>query len=160
MLHREPTWNRELILLSLCIMAGIIGGLVSSVIFKDRPAFAETAGQSPLLSTEGQEFGTLVQAQEIRLTDKSGNPLAVLTTSVDTGEPFLALYSKKDGKYRIMLDVVDGNPRIILRDEKAQTRLVLGGAEVMSRLKGSTERRSTSSIVMFNPDGKLTWSAP
>lgn len=156
---RRLSGNRELMLLLLCIIAGIAGGLMSSVTFKECYLIAQTTGQ-PSSSLEGQELGTLVQAHEIRLIDKAGNPLAVLTTSIDTGEPFMALYDKKDHKYRIMFDVVDGNPRIILRDEKAQTRLVLGGAEIVGKLKGTTERRATSSIVMFNPNGKLIWSAP
>ncbi|MGQ9610965.1 MAG: hypothetical protein ACUVWN_16840 [bacterium] len=143
--------KKEFILfLSASIFAGLIGGMLSSQLIFNKTAYAQ----------EEQQYGTLVQAQELRLVDKNGNPLIALAISENTGEPFLLMYSKKDNKYRFMIDIDDGNPRLIMRDKEAQTRIVLGSAEVTSKLKGTIEKKPISSIVMFDKDGKLIWSAP
>lgn len=143
--------KKEFILfLSASIFAGLIGGILSNQLIFNKTAYAQ----------EEQQYGTLVQAQELRLVDKNGNPLIALAISETTGEPFLVMYSKKDNKYRFMIDIDDGSPRLIMRDKEAQTRIVLGSAEVTSKLKGTIEKKPISSIVMFDKDGKLIWSAP
>lgn len=142
--------NEFILFLSASIFAGLIGGILSNQLIFNKTAYAQ----------EEQQYGTLVQAQELRLVDKNGNPLIALAISENTGEPFLLMYSKKDNKYRFMIDIDDGNPRLIMRDKEAQTRIVLGSAEVTSKLKGTIEKKPISSIVMFDKDGKLIWSAP
>lgn len=144
--------KKEFILfLSASVFAGLIGGIISTQLIFNRIAYAQ----------EDQQYGTLIQAQELRLVDKKGNPLIALAISETTGEPFLIIYSKKDNKYRFMVDIDgDSNPRLIMRDKEAQTRIVLGSAEVTSKLRGTIEKKPVSSIVMFDKDGKLVWSAP
>jgi len=142
--------KNNILLIALCLFAGLIGGFISNQVFNENKAFAE--GE--------QGYGTLVQAQELRLVDKNGKPVAALAISADSGDPFLAIYDKKDGNYRVMIDIVEGNPRLTLRDSSAQTRLVLGSAEVINKTKETMERRAASSIVLFDREGKLIWSAP
>lgn len=143
--------KKEFILFLLAsIFAGLIGGILSNQLIFNKTAYAQAE----------QQYDTLIQAQELRLVDKKGNPLIALATSEATGEPFLVMYSKKDNKYRFMIDIDDNNPRLIMRDKDAQTRIVLGSAEVTSKLRGTTEKKPISSIVMFDKDGKLIWSAP
>ncbi len=69
--------------LSASIFAGLIGGILSNQLIFNKTAYAQ------------EEYGTLIQAQELRLVDEKGNPLIALATSKSTGEPFLVMYSKK-----------------------------------------------------------------
>jgi hypothetical protein len=133
------------LLLIVSIVSGLIGGFASKFIFDGKTAIAQ------------EEIS--LQAQDIRLVTKDGKAMAALAISPDTGEPFLFI-NGKDGKYRLMLNIDHGSPQIILRDNKAQTRLIVGSTEITSRDRGTIEKRSESSMVMYNKDGKLIWSAP
>jgi len=133
------------LLLVVSIISGLVGGITSKFIFDGKSAIAQ------------EEIS--IQAQDFRLVSKDGKVKAALSVSPDTGEPFLII-NGKDEKYRLMLNLDRDSPQIILRDDKAQTRLVIGTTEITNRLKGTIERRPESSLVMFNKDGKLIWSAP
>ncbi|HGE72693.1 TPA: hypothetical protein ENX78_17785 [Candidatus Poribacteria bacterium] len=133
------------LLLVVSIISGLVGGITSKFIFDGKSAIAQEE--------------TSIQAQDFRLVSKDGKVKAALSISPDTGEPFLII-NGKDEKYRLMLNLDRDSPQIILRDDKAQTRLVIGTTEITNRLKGTIERRPESSLVMFNKDGKLIWSAP
>ena len=135
------------ILIIVSIVSGLIGGLTSKFIFDGKSAIAE----------DSQE--TSLQAQDIRLVNKDGKVMAALAISPDTGEPFLFI-NGKDGKYRLMLNIDHGSPQVILRDNNAQSRLIIGSSEITSRNKGTVEKRPESSMVMFDKDGKLIWLAP
>jgi len=139
--------KRFALLLIVSIISGLIGGIASKFIFDEKSAIAQ----------DSQE--TFIQAQEFRLVSKDGKILSALAISPDTGEPFMFI-NGKDGKYRLMLNLDHGSPQIILRDYKAQTRLVIGSTEITSKARGITEKRPESSLVMFDGEGKLIWSAP
>jgi len=139
-----------ILLLSASIFAALIGGLVSGYIFSEKTAVAEEAPPSSIM----------VQAGQFQLVGKDGKLLAALAISEDTGEPFFAIYSKKDDKYRAMLDLFDGGPRLVLRDVTGQTRATFGATEVVDKNKGILEKRAVSSLTFFDSDGKLVWSAP
>jgi len=135
------------ILLAISIISGLIGGFASKIFFEGNTAIAQ----------DNQEIS--LQGQDIRLLSKDGKVLAALAISPDTGEPFFII-NGKDGKHRIMFNIDQGSPQVLLRDNNAQTRLVLGTYEITNRNKGTIEKRPESSIVMFNKDGKLLFSAP
>lgn len=137
-----------ILLLVVSIISGLIGGFASKIFFEGRTAVAQEEQQ-----------GISLQGQDIRLLSKDGKVMAALAVSPDTGEPFFII-NGKDGKNRIMLNLEQGSPQVVLRDNNAQTRLVLGTYEMTSRTKGTIEKRPESSMVMFNKDGKLIWSAP
>ncbi|MGB9597842.1 MAG: hypothetical protein ACPL7B_16275, partial [Candidatus Poribacteria bacterium] len=101
-----------------------------------------------------------LQAEQFRLVDKNGRILAVLAISPDTREPFFAIYSRQDDKYRAMIDILNGGPRFVLRDVTGQTRVTLGATEVVNKSKGILEKRAVSSLVFFNSNGEMIWSAP
>jgi hypothetical protein len=145
---KEAEMKRKdyILLLVISVISGLIGGFASKMVF-DKTAIAQ----------EGQE--TSLQGQDIRLLSKNGKVLAALAVSPDTGEPFFFI-NGKDGKYRIMFNIDQGSPQIMLRDNNAQTRMELGATEITNQSKGTIEKRPESSIVMFNKDGKLIWSAP
>ena len=138
-----------ILLLAVSIISGLIGGVIANQVFNGKTAIAQ----------ENQESPALIQAQEFRLVDKQGKILAALAISSSSNEPFFII-NGKDGKHRIMLNIDEGNAQVILKDNDAQTRLILGTSEVTSRVKGTIEKRPPSSLVMFNQDGKLVWSAP
>ena len=139
-----------ILLLSVSIVAALLGGLLSGYIFSGKTA---VAGESP-------QTGIMMQAEQFQLVGKDGKLLAVLATSEDTGEPFFAIYSKKDDKYRAMIDLFDGGPRLILRDVTGQTRATFGATKIVDKNKGILEKRAVSSLTFFDSDGKLVWSAP
>ncbi len=138
-----------ILLLSASVFAALLGGLLSGHIFSGKTAVAG----------ETQQTG-LVKAEQIQLVGKDGKLLAILAASEDTGEPFFAIYSKKDNKYRAMLDLFNGGPRLVLRDVTGQTRATFGTTEVVDKNKGILETRPVQSLVFFDSDGKLIWSAP
>ncbi|HGE70750.1 TPA: hypothetical protein ENX78_07945 [Candidatus Poribacteria bacterium] len=144
--------NRKqyIVLLSSAIIAGLLGGLISGYIFSEKTVIAQEAPQT----------STLLQAEQIRLVGSDGKILAVLAVSPDTREPFFAIYSRKDDKYRAMIDIFDGGPRLVLRDVTGQTRVTLGATEVVNKPKGILEKRAVSSLTFFNSNGELIWSAP
>ncbi len=94
------------------------------------------------------------------MVDKNGRILAVLAISPDNNEPFFAIYSRQDDKYRAMIDIFQGGPRLVLRDVTGQTRVTLGATEVVNKSKGILEKRAVSSLVFFNSNGEMIWSAP
>lgn len=137
------------LMIVLTLIAGLLGGALFNWIMVDKTAYAQ--GAFP--------HEKMLEAEELRLVDKDGNVLAALAASSDTGEPFLIIYDKNK-KYRTMLGLVDGTARLVLRDSDANTRLALGGTELISTRKGAEEHRAESSLVMFNKEGKVIWSAP
>jgi hypothetical protein len=139
-----------IVLLSAAIIAGLFGGLISGYVFSEKTAIAQETPQA----------GIMLQAEQFRLVGKDGKVLAALAVSQDTGEPFFAIYSKKDDKYRAMLDIFDGGPRLVLRDVTGQTRATFGATEVVDKHKGILEKRGVASLVFFNNNGELVWSAP
>jgi hypothetical protein len=138
-----------ILLLSASIIASLLGGLLSGYIFSGKTAIAEESPQTGL-----------VKAEQIQLVGKDGKLLAILAASEDTGEPFFAIYSRKDNNYRAMIDLFGGGPRLILRDVTGQTRATFGATEVVDKNKGILEKRAVSSLTFFDSDGKLIWSAP
>jgi hypothetical protein len=135
-----------ILLLAVSVISGLIGGFASKIVF-EKTAIAQ------------EQQGVSLQGQDIRLLSKDGKILAALAVSPNTGEPFFFI-NGKDGKYRIMFNIDQGSPQVIIRDNNAQTRMELGATEITNRTKGTVEKRPESSIVMFNEDGKLIWSAP
>lgn len=100
----------------------------------------------------------------LNLFDKNGVARTRLSAS-----DFSALYmAGRDGVDRAWLEVGD-SPVLVFRDELRNQRLVFGGFTLWSTvkaggqyidLKGSGERRPTSSLVLMSEDGKVLWKAP
>ncbi len=56
-------------------------------------------------------------------------------------------------------DLTDGNPRLTLVDKNG-AKAVLGYTKLKNSQTGVVERRPASSLVLFNKDRKVIWSAP
>ncbi len=50
--------------------------------------------------------------------------------------------------------------RFVVRDASGNTRAVLGSTVLETTQTGAVEKRPPSSLVLFDKDGKVTWSAP
>lgn len=92
--------------------------------------------------------------------DKDSLAGASLVTSFGGEGPGLFLLDKK-GEIRTDLRLqADGEPRLELTDETNKTRAVLGHTELETTRTGSVEKRPASSLVLFDKEGKVIWSAP
>ena len=65
------------------------------------------------------------------------------------------------GKTKLEIDIQkDAGPSLSLTDSLGMVRAVLGPTELKHTDTGSTEIRAPSSLVLFDEDGNVVWSAP
>jgi hypothetical protein len=118
-------------------------------------------GDIPFLNLShenGEASLSLLDGPRLTITDKSAKTGGHL--SLYQGIPRLQ-FTDKEGKSRIMIGVkTDGAPAVELYDEGEKTRATLGSASLESSRAGTVEKRSESSLVLFNKDGNVIWSAP
>jgi hypothetical protein len=173
------------VMLILALVAGVIGGAVSSKILWRK---AQTPVDSGLKK--------VIVANEIHLVDQNGKARWVLAFSKN-GEPSVTFVNKDgwapmamgvnrngfpffnmvlspqkgggpsltlmDGrmKNRAVLGLwEDGEPYLRLLDRNGQVRVTLGSTVLRDSLTGSSVRRPCSSLVLFDEEGKIIWSAP
>lgn len=112
------------------IIAGVMGGILSSLVLVDKPVMAD------------MRFPSVSTAEEFRLVDAHGRLRALLAFSPD-GEPYLALLDQHetrkvwlglskesglairdiDGKTRLVLSLDgDGEPTLVFSDRQQNTR--------------------------------------
>ena len=93
------------------------------------------------------------------LLDAKGEARASLAVLAD-GSPSLWL-SDADGKTRAHLGMdADGSSYIEICDKDGKTRAALGVTNLEVTKTGATEKTAPSSLVLFDRDGKVIWSAP
>ncbi len=92
----------------------------------------------------------------LTLYDEKGKNSALLRVS--NNQPLLAL-SDKNGKPRASLMVVDDGPRFELYDENGNGRLTLGASQTKTK-NGKTITYPESSLLLYDEDGYVTWTAP
>lgn len=173
------------VMLILALIAGVIGGALSSKIFWRQEG-----------TPEDLELRKVIVANEIHLVDQDGRDRWVLALSKE-GEPSVTFVNKngwapmaiginrngfpffnmvlephKRGgptltlmdsrmKDRAVLGLwEDGEPYLTLLDTNGQARATLGSTDLKDPLSGSRERRPCSSLVLFDENGKIIWSAP
>jgi len=149
--------------LFLSVIAGFLGGTLGvwflmppSVLAQGEPQGVISPDRIPALITTMQ-----FRAEEFRVIDtfSQGNMRAVLNSDFD-GNPRVRFYDNK-GNLRASLYLdSDGNPRLSFYDNKGNLRVALGPTELKHPDTGSTEIRAPSSLVLFDEDGKVVWSAP
>ena len=172
-------------MLILALIAGVIGGVLSSKI-------SWRQEKTP----EDLELRKVIVANEIHLVDQDGKARWVLAISRDgeasvtfvnkdgwapmamgvnrNGLPFFNMIlqpgkgggpslSLMDGamKDRAVLGLwEDGEPYLRLLDRNGQVRATLGSTVLKDALTGTSIRRPCSSLVLFDEEGKIIWSAP
>jgi len=96
-----------------------------------------------------------------QITDeRSGTAIIPLHQSDDElrSKEFILL---DEDNIKAMLGVdEDGNPRFQLYDSNGDLRAVLGSTRLKNTTTGSTEIRAVSSLVLFDEEGNVVWSAP
>lgn len=116
--------------LLVSIVAGVIGGMLWSLVFVGKPVLAD------------MRFPSVSSAEEFRLVDAHGRMRALLAFSAD-GEPYLALLDQQetrkvwlglsnesglairdsDGKTGLVLSLDgEGEPTLVFRDRQHNTR--------------------------------------
>ncbi len=78
------------------------------------------------------------------------------------GEPVLTFRHRKTTHSRVTLGFWPNRnePSLNLYDEVGNLRVALGPTELKNTRTGSTEIRAPSSLVLFDEEGKVVWSAP
>ena len=125
------------LMLVLALVAGLVGGVVSSQFLMGQPAFAEKKS-NPVKVVESEEF---------RLVDKDGRTRA-----------FLGFGHSPTNR---------GQPRFELHGKEGFPLAVLGVSSLMTeqeRMEGERSlrhpRRPIVSLVLLNEKGKVIWRAP
>ena len=125
------------LMLVLALVAGLVGGVVSSQFFMGQPAFAEKKS-NPMKVVESEEF---------RLVDKDGKTRAFLGfghSPINRGQPRFELHGK------------EGFPLAVLGVSSLMTE--------QERMEGERSlrhpRRPIVSLVLLNEKGKVIWRVP
>jgi hypothetical protein len=145
----------------LAAFAGFVGGLISNQIFEPRPALAQKESAP----------SKIVSAQEFRVVDTDGRILGrfgVFGDLPDLGSkqqiskaPAAQLRLGQETGFQIILSSGDAaGSRIVMKDEKNKTRMVIGNTEFYMPQTQVIHRRPLSSIVLFDDRGRFEWSAP
>ena len=146
------------VVLTLAVVAGLLGGVVSSFLFVGTPVFAQKTDVAEVIRAERfevvDENGMLRALLSLgtdgepglRLYDKNGQHRAALSL-LNNGEPRLGLYDK-DGS-RAVLGVVDGEPRLWFFDQNGKYRAALV-------LNADEEPR----LSFIDKNGNVIWRAP
>ncbi|MFX0199358.1 MAG: hypothetical protein ACFFCW_24810 [Candidatus Hodarchaeota archaeon] len=82
-----------ILLLTLALVAGLVGGVISSQFLMSQPVFAEKKAVRQKVA----------EAEEFRLVDKSGRTLAALRLSREPKQPELVLFASTDPDYKTVL---------------------------------------------------------
>ena len=161
--------RQYMLTVALAVVAGLVGGVVSSWLFMG----------APVVTQKTPQVAEVVGAERFEVVDKDGKLRAALW--LDNGEPNLVLADKtgkiraklsladgkpalwladKNGKPRAGLSLLNEEPTLVLADKTGKTRAVLGYTEIEAIPTGGTEKRPVSSLVLSDKEGKVIWSAP
>ncbi len=81
--------------LGAAMMAGLVGGIMSGILFKPVPVIK----MEPVIVQEAAHTAKLITAEEFRLVDREGWTRVVLGMDAEgtsgSSEPFMALYNKE-----------------------------------------------------------------
>ena len=102
------------------------------------------------------DLTVLKEGSALRLYEEKGKGLVALAVRRDG--PVLML-SEENGKPHAMLTVRTDGPVLSLFDEKGKTRVDLGTSQTTTP-GGKVITYPESSLVLFGPDGTVTWQAP
>jgi len=197
--------KQHISLVVLALVAGLVGGMVSSWFFTNQPIFAkEVTSKSEEIFPEFR----VIMAKEIMLlgldrkprirlmVDQNGEPGLHFYNeegtyragfSVGAGTPALTMYDKnglrlqiglmslrsigvewptillmdKKGVERAILALDSiGSPHLQLKDDKGNTRAVLGCTFIKHTQTAIGGKRPPSSLILFDETGEVVWKAP
>jgi hypothetical protein len=172
-------------MLALALIAGAIGGALSSkalwrrtetpedlelkkVIVANEIHLVDQAGKARWVlafSKEGEPSVTFVNkegwAPMAMGVNRNGFPFFnMILQPLKGGGPSLTLMDSRMKNRAVLGLWEDGEPYLTLLDRNEQVRATLGSTEVKNSLTGANVRRPCSSLVLFDEEGKIIWSAP
>lgn len=147
------------LLIILAVLAGLVGGAVSSWIFMDEPVFAQKT----------QQHQKVITAEELRLVDEQGTVRARFGLWKPDGRPILYL-TDENGKPRLLLNVWHNIPTLTLQDQngKQRARLYLssdGNPRIDLNSEDSLAGASLyvfsnqPNLILKDKKGKVIWKA-
>jgi hypothetical protein len=148
-------------MIGLALLAGLVGGVVSSQFFVGYPAYAkqEVKKTKEILP----QYKTIV-AGEIQLLDASGKVRISLYTELD-GNPSIALMGAEGEPPRIWLRVDEQNGARLFMFRKPEKKGKIDSFFNVSEDRGLHLSESTltlleSGLFIKDRNGKIIWSAP
>ena len=120
------------LMLVLALVAGLVGGVVSSQFLMGQPAFAEKKAKPQ----------KAIEAEEFRLVDKNGKTRAFL--GINKGQPRFELHGKRGFPLAVL-----GLSALMTEQERMEGERSL-----------KHPRRPKVSLVLRNERGKVIWRAP
>jgi len=170
----------------LALVAGLIGGFVSNRFLSPGPMDSQNdvnsksvivANEFHLVDEDGKDRWVLKlsSAGEPNITFINNNGWAPMAIGVNKeGFPFFNMIQEphqKGGPSFILMDgemknravlglKEDGAPHLTFLDNNGQLRATFGSTDLKNPFTGLAEKRPCSSLVLFDEDGKIIWSAP
>jgi hypothetical protein len=95
----------------------------------------------------------------LALIDKNSVDRAKLGLDKDGSTSLSFTDAERSPRAVLELDA-SGSPRLSFNDELHRARAVLGSTSLEAPATGEASSRPTSSLVLFDKDGKVIWSAP
>jgi len=147
-MKRKDYW----LMLSLAVMAGLVGGLVSDRVFRGEIAFAEKA----------PAHAKVLTAEKFVLVDKNGRVHAALGS---WGKPpsyeWPALrFFNEDDEALIRLSISDGSPTLLLSSRNGKARVMLNalntGCLILTGTAGDTMLDASFGLTFAMKDNKTT----
>jgi hypothetical protein len=186
-LLRRRTLNKHHFIIAavIALMAGFVGGTMSDKLLKAAQTSPEqeeltrviVATEIHLVDEQGRERWILKLSKDgepaMTFINRSGwAPMAlglnkaglpyynmVLEPHKGGGASFALLDSEMRSRARLGLRE-DGEPYLSLMDPNGQVRANLGSIDFRNPLTGRTEKRSSSSLMLFSENGRILFSAP
>jgi hypothetical protein len=174
-----------MVTLILALVAGMIGGaLWSKFLWRQEETPEDSAMKKVILANEIHLVDHQGKARWVLALSKDGEPSATFVNKDGwapmamgvnkNGFPFfnMILQPRKGGgpsltlmddrmKNRAVLGLWEnGEPYLTLLDRNGQVRATLGSTLLRDSVTGSSVRRPCSSLVLFDENGKIIWSAP
>ena len=140
--------KRDVLMVGVALVAGLVGGMVSSWVLTGRPVSAQPTPKQ----------AKVIRAESFEVVDKDGKVRAMFGMG-EVGEPVLGLLDK-DSEPHAELGLVQGEPTLRFADKDGKSRATFGYIELKNQRTGSVEKRSASSLVLFGEDGEVIWQAP
>ncbi|MFH0845068.1 MAG: hypothetical protein V1930_06290 [Pseudomonadota bacterium] len=178
--------HQYMIVLALALVGGLLGGGLSGRFLSVKPVPARkdpilkkiiVANEFHLVDEGEKDRWVLALSKEgepsITFINKNGwAPMAMginrdgipyfnmIPQPFDTEGPSFIMMDSYQRKRAILGLRGSGEPYLSLLDHNGQVRAVLGSVEFTNELTGSSEKRPCSSLVLFDEQGRIIWSAP
>jgi hypothetical protein len=155
--------------LTVALIAGLVGGLVSSQFLSGRPVFAEKkpphepvlrAELFELVDEDGNLRGSLAAQNGLVTLRLSGKRSSFLHATLSRTRAHLELGTYAHGKMDMQVDKDGLQLKLYDQHQPPRVRAVIGDVKLADEDTGALEIRQPSSLVLFDEEGKVVWKAP